>query len=120
MRKSKKTQRRNKRKKRIRAKVFGKKTHPRLSVYRSNKYIYAQLIDDEKGSTLIAVNEKDLKIDKGKKYSKSQKAELVGELLARKARRKRITKVVFDRGGYRYHGRVKAVAEAARKGGLKF
>jgi large subunit ribosomal protein L18 len=98
----------------------------RLSVYRSNKYIYAQIIDDREGKTLVSASEKDLVLQgktkhaKLSKESKIAKAKLVGEKLAEKAKIKKITKVVFDRGNCRYHGRVKALAEGARKGGLVF
>ena len=94
---------------RIRAKIFGTKERPRLSVFKSNKHISSQLIDDDKGKTLAAASD-----------LKSKTAFEVGKLIARKAKELKIEKVVFDRGGYRYHGRVKAVAEGAREGGLKF
>lgn len=109
----------NKRKKRVRAKILGTKDRPRLSVYRSNKYIYAQISDDEKQATLLAVSDKEIS-DKASKSSKVERAKLVGELLAKKALKKKIKKIVFDRGGYKYHGRVKALADGARKGGLVF
>lgn len=92
----------------------------RLAVFRSNKHIYAQIIDDEKGHTLVAANEKDLKLKKEEKLTKTQKAKMVGKILAEKAKRKKITNVWFDRRAYKYHGRVKALAEGAREGGLKF
>jgi len=95
---------------RVRAKISGTGKVPRLCVFRSHQYIYAQLIDDEKGKT-IAVATGKANIDKAKK---------VGKLIAKKALEKKIEKVIFDRGGYQYHGRVKAVAEGAREGGLKF
>jgi len=88
---------------------------PRFCVTRTNTHIYAQLIDDEKGHTMVTAGDKDIK--KGKK---TEIAIEVGKLLAEKAKEKKIEKVVFDRGGYRYHGRIKAVAEGAREGGLKF
>ncbi len=91
----------------------------RLAVFRSNKYISAQIIDDEKGVTLAGVSEKDLVKNK-EKATKSAKAALVGEILAAKALKKGIKKVRFDRRCYRYQGRIKALAEAARKGGLDF
>lgn len=106
---------REKRRARVRGKVFGTKKRPRLSVFRSGKHIYAQLIDDEKGETLVSAS--DLGLREGVKM---EKALAVGEELARRALKLKIKKVVFDRGGYSYHGRVKAVAEGARKGGLKF
>lgn len=101
---------------RVRAKIFGTKERPRLSVFRSAKHIYAQLIDDEKDQTLVAASDLELK----KKAKKQEIAKEIGKLLAKKAKAKRITEVVFDRGGYQYHGRVKALAEGARSGGLKF
>lgn len=106
---------------RVRAKVFGTKDRPRLCVFRSNRYIYAQLIDDEKGHTLAASS--DLNSKKDKKDAKEGKiyaAFKVGKLIAQKAKKKKITKAIFDRGGFKYHGRVKAVIEGAREGGIKF
>lgn len=112
-----------KKKRKIRAKVKGTKARPRLSVFRSNKAIYAQVIDDMAGKTLVAASEKDLakklKRQKAEK-PKTERAELVGRLLAKKALGKGIKTVVFDRRGYKYHGRVKALANRARKGGLVF
>ncbi len=105
------------RRNRIRAKIKGTKERPRLNVFRSLNHIYLQLIDDEKGITIIAANDNELKVKKGKK---SDKAKEVGKLLAQKALEKKIKKVVFDRAGYKYLGRVKAVAEGAREGGLEF
>jgi large subunit ribosomal protein L18 len=107
---------RKKRELRVRAKVRGTSQKPRLSVFRSNKAIYAQLIDDERGKTLVAIRESEI----GKKGTKTERAIRVGEVLAAKAKKLKLEKVVFDRGSYRYHGRVKALAEGARKGGLKF
>jgi len=109
---------RYRRHKRIRAKIFGTARRPRLCVFRSAKHIYTQLIDDEKGKTLAAASDQELK--KGKKRPKTDKAREVGRLIAKKALAKKIEKVVFDRGGYVYHGRVKALAEGAREAGLKF
>lgn len=114
----KKEKPKEKRKIRVRKKIQGKVQKPRLSVFRSNKGVYAQLIDDKQGKTLVAASEKEIK-DKEKR-TKTERARLVGEILAEKARKKKIEKVVFDRGPYRYHGRVKALAEGAREGGLKF
>ena len=109
---------RDRRRGRIRAKIQGTKECPRLSVFRSNLNIYLQLIDDAKGITIVSVSSKEIK---GKKTAtKTEIAEEAGKLLAKKAKEKNITTVVFDRGGYRYHGRVKAVAEGARSVGLKF
>lgn len=116
-----KKEKRHNRHKRIRAKVKGTKNCPRFSVFRSNRHISGQLIDDNKRVTLISASDSEI----GKKKSKEPitKVELayqVGELIAQKALKKEIKKAVFDRGGYKYHGRVKAVAEGARKQGLKF
>ena len=109
---------------RVRAKIFGTKTCPRLCVFRSIKHIYAQLIDDEKGQTLATASDSDLKPAlskvKGKKAKNKEIAKEVGKLLAKKTLTKKIKQVVFDRGGYKYHGRVKALADGAREGGLKF
>ena len=102
---------RKKRKRRVRVTGTGKV--PRLSVFRSNKHVYAQLIDDEKGKTLAGI----LSVSKG---AKLKSAETVGEKLAEKAKALKITQAVFDRGGYKYHGRVKAIKEAAEKKGLVF
>lgn len=107
-----------KRKMRVRAKIFGTGKRPRLSVFRSNTHIYGQIIDDEKGKTLVASS--DLKIKKVDKMTKVQIAENVGVDLAKKAIAKKIKAVVFDRNGFKYHGRIKELAEGARKGGLKF
>jgi large subunit ribosomal protein L18 len=101
---------------RIRAKISGSAVRPRLSVYRSNANIYAQLIDDVNGNTLCAAS--DLKITD--KLTKSQRAAKVGEEIAAKAKELNISEIVFDRGGFAYHGRVKALADAARSTGLKF
>jgi len=108
---------RDKRRVRIRAKIRGTKERPRLSVFRSNKHIYAQLIDDYGGETLTAASDLELKTASG---TKTKIAAEVGKVLAEKAGKLGIKKVVFDRGGYKYHGRVKALAEGARQGGLKF
>lgn len=104
---------------RVREKVVGTSTEPRLNVFRSNSNIFAQIIDDEKGVTLVSASsiDKELKIEKG---SNIASAAQVGELLAKRALKAKITKVTFDRGGYQYHGRVKALAEAARENGLEF
>lgn len=110
-----KEEKRNRRHKRIRAKISGTATKPRLYVFRSGSHIYAQLIDDEKGKTLAFAN--DLKIKT--KKTKAAAATDVGKAIAKKAKELKIEKVVFDRGGYKYHGRIKALAEGAREG-LKF
>lgn len=107
--------RRNKIKTRIRGKISGTAQRPRMSVYRSNKAIYVQVIDDLAGATLVAASSKGL--EGGTKVEIAAK---VGEEIAKKAVEKGITEVVFDRNGYLYHGRVKSLADAARKGGLKF
>ena len=112
-----KQQARKRRHKRICSIIKGTKDRPRFSVFRSNKCVFLQLIDDIKGITLISVNENEIK---SKKEDKTQKAFKAGELFAEKALKLKIKKVLFDRGGYKYHGRVKAVAEGAKKGGLKF
>lgn len=111
---------RQSRKLRVRAKVHGTKSIPRLSVYRSSRYIYAQLIDDDKSHTEVSVHEKELSIPSGKKLNKSERAKLLGQLLAEKAQKQKFSKIVFDRNGYKYHGRVKALADGARSSGLKF
>ena len=135
----KKQQKHLKRRKRVRAKISGTNSVPRFSIFRSNKNIYAQLIDDEKGITLIAASDKELKksqIPNPKSQinskSKVQKNETkiragkiliayeMGKLIAEKAIKKNIKKIVFDRGGRKYHGRVEAVADGAREGGLNF
>jgi len=110
-----KKQKRIRRHKRIRTRVTGTKKVPRLSVYRSNKHIYAQLIDDGNGITLAAVSGISVK---GK--NKTEKAKEVGASLAIEAKEKKIKEVVFDRGGFIFTGRVRALAESAREGGLKF
>ena len=106
---------------RVRKKVRGSAARPRLAVFRSLNHIYAQLIDDDAGHTMVAAStlDADLK-NKSQDKQKSSQAELVGELIGKKALDAGITEVVFDRGGYRYHGRVKNLAESARKTGLKF
>lgn len=111
-----KTEKRNKIKLRVRGKVSGTTERPRLTVFRSNKQIYAQVIDDLTGKTLAAASS--LKITD--KVAKKELAAKVGELIAKSAQEAGITNVVFDRNGYLYHGRVRELADAARKGGLKF
>ena len=103
---------------RIRKKVTGTATRPRLSVYRSNKEIYCQLIDDSKGITVASASSRMDGVDKGGK--KVEVASAVGKLIGKIAQEQNISEVVFDRGGYLYHGRVKALAEGARESGLKF
>ncbi len=110
--------RRAKIKRRIRKKVFGTTSIPRLSVFRSNKQIYAQIIDDVTGKTLASSGS--LKNEDCQKVNKTTQAEMVGKLIAEKAKESGVEKVVFDRNGYLYHGRIKSLAESARKEGLKF
>ena len=112
-----KRQQRLRRRRRVRARVSGTAERPRLSVFRSNRGIFAQLIDDTKGHTLAAVNwiEPDLR-----KLTASEQAKKAGELLADRAKAAGVETCVFDRGGYQYHGRVKALADGAREGGLAF
>ncbi|MFC4411878.1 50S ribosomal protein L18 [Chungangia koreensis] len=113
-----KNQVRKKRHGRVRAKISGTAERPRLNVYRSNKHIYAQLIDDAAGVTIASATT----MEKGFEGStgSTEAAVKVGEAIAKRAVEKNVTKVVFDRGGYLYHGRVKALAEAARENGLEF
>ncbi len=110
-----KIQRRNKIKTRIRGKISGTAERPRMSVFRSNKGIYVQVIDDLTGNTIVAASSKGL--EGGTKVEVAAK---VGEEIAKRAMEKGVTEVVFDRNGYLFHGRVKSLADAARKGGLKF
>ncbi|ACI20604.1 MULTISPECIES: 50S ribosomal protein L18 [Thermodesulfovibrio] len=116
-----KTELRDRRRQRIRKKVFGTSERPRLCIFRSLNHIYAQIIDDTKGHTLVAAStlDKELKDLKGHKGNK-EFAKKVGELIAERAIKLGITKVVFDRAGYKYHGCVKALADAARERGLQF
>ena len=115
--KFKKEQRRRKIHLRIRKAVVGTSERPRLSVYRSNLAIYCQLIDDRAGHTLLAASTMDKNIGKA---TKVEQAKEVGKLIAKKALDAKIESVVFDRSGYLYHGRIKALADGAREGGLKF
>jgi len=101
---------------RVRAKIIGTAECPRLSVFRSNKHIYSQLIDDASQTTLAAAADTELKEQK----NPTENAEEVGKLLAQKAKAKKINKVVFDRHGYQYHGQVESLAKGARAGGLEF
>jgi len=110
-------QRRERRHRRVRGKISGTDERPRLAVFRSNRGIFAQLVDDATGRTLVGASWVGLK---GFKGDKSQQAKQVGKQLAAAAKKRGIEAVVFDRGGYLYHGRVKALAEGAREGGLKF
>ena len=104
---------------RIRKTITGTADRPRLAVFRSNKEIYAQLIDDVNGKTITAASSRDKGIDAGK-VNKTEAAKLVGKAIAEKATKAGVETVSFDRGGYLYHGRVKSLAEGAREGGLKF
>jgi large subunit ribosomal protein L18 len=114
---TKKTFARNRVKRRVRGKIQGTATRPRLSVFRSNKQIYVQIIDDREGRTLAAAGSLG---DDAAKGAKVEQAAAVGKMIAEKAKAAGIEQVVFDRNGYLYHGRVKTLAEAAREGGLKF
>ena len=111
---------RQKRHRRIRAKIKGKTIRPRLCVFRSAKHIYAQIIDDRTGKVLLSARDLELNPKKGEPKTKVDIAFKVGEMIAKKALEKKISKIIFDRGGYKYHGRVKSLAEGARKQGLKF
>ncbi|SFS60547.1 50S ribosomal protein L18 [Lutibacter maritimus] len=113
-----KLERRIRIKHRIRKVVFGTADQPRLSVFRSNKEIYAQLVDDNLGTTIVSVSSRDKEIDA--KGTKTDVAKLVGKSIAEKAMKVGVSNVAFDRNGFLYHGRVKALADAAREAGLKF
>jgi len=139
MKKEMKKEKRYRRHRRVRAKISGSANRPRLCVFRSNKHIYAQLVDDEKSYTILSSSDLELKKSKIKEKKSERKlkekeieeeeksisgkvaiAYEVGKLIAEKALKKKIKKAVFDRGGYKYHGRVKALAQGARDAGLKF
>ena len=107
---------------RVRARVFGTPERPRLNVFRSNKNIYAQIIDDMRGHTLVAAStlEREVRERFPNPHPKVEEARVVGQVIGERALAKGITKVVFDRGGYKYHGRVKALADGARAAGLQF
>jgi large subunit ribosomal protein L18 len=105
---------------RIRKKINGTAETPRLAVYRSNKQIYVQVVDDLNGMTILSASSREKDIAALTGVKKIEQAKLVGKLLATKCKEKGIEKVVFDRSGYKYHGRVKSLADAAREGGLKF
>ena len=115
-----KLERRIRIKHRIRKRVSGGAEKPRMSVYRSNKEIYVQLVDDVQGKTLLAASSREKDIAEKKDITKTEQAKLVGKLIAQKAAASGISQVVFDRNGYLYHGRVKSLADAARENGLKF
>lgn len=108
-----------KRQRRIRGKIHGTASRPRMSVYRSNRGIAVQLIDDEQHVTLVGLQKANTKVQKEKK-TKTETAKELGTMLAKSALEKKIKEVIFDKGSYAYHGRVKAIAEGAREGGLKF
>jgi large subunit ribosomal protein L18 len=114
--------RRDRRKKHIRKDLRGEAGRPRMTVYRSLQHMYVQIIDDIEGKTLISASTKDKELGEAitPEMNKTQQSKLVGEAIAKKAAEKNIPQVAFDRNGYLYHGRVKALAEAARKSGLKF
>ena len=112
---------RERRHRRVRVRVHGTTERPRLNVFRSQRHIYAQLIDDSVGHTLAAASTLDTEVsENGGTLKKTDQAKLVGQLLAKRAVEKGVKQVVFDRGGYRYHGRVKSLAEGARAEGLQF
>jgi large subunit ribosomal protein L18 len=115
-----KLERRSRIKMRIRNKISGTNDTPRIAVFRSNKQIYAQVINDLKGETILSASSKEKEVAAQTGIKKIEQAKLVGKLLASKCKDKGIEKVVFDRSGYKYHGRVKSLADAAREGGLNF
>jgi len=113
--------RRQRRQRRVRAKVKGTAQRPRLNVFRSARHIFAQVIDDTQGRTLVAASTLDADVRaRAKELKKTEEAKAVGKLIAQRALEKGFKQVVFDRGGFQYHGRVKALAEGAREGGLEF
>ena len=111
---------RQKRHRRIRRFLSGTTARPRLAVFRSLEHIYGQIIDDTAGTTLVAASDLEAALRNGEGAKKSDRAKQVGQLLAERAKEKGITAVVFDRGGFLYHGRIKALADGAREGGLEF
>ena len=111
---------RQKRHRRIRRFLSGTTQRPRLAVFRSLEHIYGQIIDDTAGATLVAASDIEASLRNGERGTKSDRAKQVGQLLAERAKEKGITAVVFDRGGFLYHGRIKALADGAREGGLEF
>jgi len=115
-----KLEKRNRIRMRIRKKISGTAEKPRIAVFRSNKQIYAQVVDDIKGITILSVSSREKEVAGQTGLKKTEQAKLVGKSLAEKCKEKGIENVVFDRSGYKYHGRVKSLAEAAREGGLKF
>jgi large subunit ribosomal protein L18 len=115
-----KRERRLKIKQRIRKRISGTNERPRMTVFRSNKQIYVQLINDLTGETLVSASSKNKEVADKKNVNKSEQAKMVGKLVAERSLAKGINNVVFDRNGYLYHGRIKLLAESAREGGLKF
>lgn len=113
----KKLEKGKRRQKRARQKIYGTTQRPRLTVFRSNRYVYVQLIDDDKKETIVGITEKAFA---GKTVNKVERGKELGKLLAERAKKKKVESIVFDRRGYAYHGIVKAVAEGAREGGLQF
>jgi large subunit ribosomal protein L18 len=121
MKKRETTIRRERRHRRVRAQVAGTMARPRLNVFRSNRHIFAQIIDDAKGHTLVAASTLDADVrGQAAQLKKKDEAKAVGKLLAQRAIEKGLKQVIFDRGGYQYHGRVRSLAEGAREGGLEF
>ncbi len=120
--KNKKIQGRDRRRKQIRKKIFGTTEKPRLSIFRSTNHIYAQIIDDfnQKSITTVSDLTKEVRAELNEKSTKTEKSKIVGKIVAKMALENGVTTVVFDRGGYRYHGRVKTLADSAREAGLKF
>ena len=115
-----KRERRLKIKQRIRKRISGTNERPRMTVFRSNKQIYVQLVNDLTGETVVSASSKNKEIAGKKNINKSEQAKLVGKLVAERSLAKGINNVVFDRNGYLYHGRIRVLAESAREGGLKF
>ena len=115
-----KRERRLKIKQRIRKRIHGTNERPRMTVFRSNKQIYVQLVNDLTGETVVSASSKNKEVADKKNINKSEQAKLVGKLVAERSLAKGINNVVFDRNGYLYHGRIKLLAESAREGGLKF
>ena len=113
-----KIRRRNKRKIRIRKKIKGSAERPRMSIYKSNRYVYIQVIDDEKGHTITSASNKEKELSKIK--SNVKEIGNLGEVISQRLKEKKISQVVFDRNGYKYHGIIKTVADAARKAGIQF
>jgi large subunit ribosomal protein L18 len=115
-----KRERRLKIKQRIRKRIMGTNERPRMTVFRSNRQIYVQLVNDLTGETMVSASSKNKEVAAQKNVNKSEQAKLVGKLVAERSLAKGIKQVVFDRNGYLYHGRIKVLAESAREGGLKF